>query len=88
MKVKPGDIITIDGMECIVDENVVDAIKTWKELFEKSGENYDEKGVSIGFYTVNGEAKTFPPSKILEALEEADSEQAASWFVITKVSPR
>lgn len=71
-KVKPGDIVNIEGMDCVVDENVVNAIKAWGDLFEKFGEGYDEKGVNIGFYTVDGKAKAFPPSKVLEALEKAE----------------
>jgi hypothetical protein len=70
MKLKPGDIIAIEGADCLLDQNNIDAIEVWKKVFE-SGDS-DEEEVFIGFYTVDGETKGFPPSKVLEVLERQD----------------
>ncbi len=67
MGLKPDDILNINGADCVLDKNNIDAIETWKKVFE-SGE-CNEKGVLIGFYTTEGEAKSFPPSIVLEALD-------------------
>ena len=70
MKVKPGDTVLIDGVIYRFAEGSSEAFNIWDELLE---EGEDDKGVTIGFLTVDGRSGvSFSPSKIKEALEKQD----------------
>lgn len=72
-KVKPGDVVIIDGVEYRVGEGSAIAINVCIKLLEDRRMEpgaVDEGGVTIDLYTADGRGgKFFPPSKILEALK-------------------
>lgn len=78
-KVKPGKIVTIDGTEYRIGEGSARAINVCIELLEANYtvlDKIDEGDVTIDLYTADGQGgKSFPPSKILEALERAEKEE-------------
>lgn len=71
MRVKKGDLISIEGTNYRVGDNSATAINIWLELFE-IGEK-DDVGANIHLYAENSrDGECFSPSKIREALERAE----------------
>jgi hypothetical protein len=71
MKLKPGDIINIDGVDCILDEGNIGAITVWKKVFELDCR--DENDIFIHFYSTKGEEISFSPSRVLTAIKKAET---------------
>ena len=74
MKVKPGDTVTIDGIVYRFGKSSSEAFNIWLELLEHGAVETD---TTIDLFAADGyEGKSFPPSKIKEALEKAEQNKS------------
>ena len=75
-KVKPGDAVIINGVKYRIGESSARAINACIDLLEAhhmAMGAVNERGATIDLYNADGQGgKSFPPSKILEALKRAE----------------